>query len=89
MRNLYMQAYIVDKPCRLVLMSDMKCEQSESLKYSVGMGSGFCTKTLVCVCVCVWVCVDFAPKSRVTPILHNNLGGGGGIFWPKISKPKI
>ena len=24
------------------------------------------------------VCVDFAPKSRVTPILHNNLGGGGG-----------
>ena len=44
-----------------------------------------------CVCVCGWVCVDFAPKSRVTPILHNNLGGGerGGIFLPKISKPKI
>ena len=62
-------------------MSDMKCEQSESLKYSVGMGSGFCTKTLVCVCV--GVCVDFAPKSRVTPILHNNLGGGGGYFCQK------
>ena len=42
------------------------------------------------VCVCGGVCVDFAPKSRVTPILHNNLGGGeGGIFLPKISKPKI
>ena len=40
-----------------------------------------------CVCVCVGVgggvCVDFAPKYRVTPILHNNLGGGGGDIFAK------